>query len=125
MKTIFQDELSNLFMKTKDQSKFQIKDIKKGEGQEVLGGDYIVVHYKGTLGDGTEFDSSYSRGTPFKTRIGVGQVIAGWDMGIVGMKVGGKRKLVIPPQLAYGDQEMGIIPANATLTFEVELVGIE
>lgn len=112
-------------MPKKDTNKFHIEEIEEGSGNEVHGGDYIVIHYKGTLEDGTEFDSSYQRGEPFKTRIGVGQVIEGWDMGVLGMKVGGKRKLIIPPQLAYKDQEIGIIPANSTLIFEVELVGIE
>jgi len=104
---------------------FQIKDIKIGTGKEVTNGDYVTIHYAGTLEKGQKFDSSYDRGEPFKTRIGVGEVIEGWDMGVVGMKVGGKRKLVIPPQLAYGDREIGIIPANSTLIFEVELLGIE
>jgi FKBP-type peptidyl-prolyl cis-trans isomerase len=106
-------------------AKFSAEDIKIGEGEEVRGGDYIIIHYLGTLEDGTKFDSSYDRGQPFKTRIGVGDVIEGWDMGVVGMKVGGKRKLVIPSQLAYGDREIGAIPANSTLIFEVELLGIE
>lgn len=106
--------------------KFHIEDLKLGQGdREVQGGDYIVIHYKGTLLDGTEFDSSYGRGKPFKTRIGVGEVIEGWDMGVAGMKVGGKRKLTIPPKLAYGDRAMDIIPANSTLIFEVELVGFD
>jgi len=96
-----------------------------GKGQEVVGGDYITIDYKGTLEDGTEFDSSYSRGTPFKTRIGVGAVIAGWDMGVIGMKVSGKRKLTIPSELAYGDQEIGAIPAGSTLIFELELLEIQ
>lgn len=109
----------------KDSPKFKIEDKKPGEGREVLGGDYITIHYKGTLLDGTEFDSSYSRGTPFKTRIGVGEVIEGWDMGVIGMKVGGKRVLTIPPVLAYGDKSVGLIPANSTLIFEVELIGID
>ncbi|OGE31361.1 peptidylprolyl isomerase [Candidatus Daviesbacteria bacterium RIFCSPHIGHO2_01_FULL_44_29] len=110
---------------SKTQDKFKAEDIKKGQGKEVFGGDHIVIHYKGTLEDGSEFDSSYKRGQPFKTRIGVGQVIEGWDMGVVGMKIGGKRKLTIPSQLAYGDQEIGTIPANSTLFFEVELIDIE
>lgn len=106
-------------------TKFKAEDIQKGEGKEVFGGDHVIVHYTGYLEDGTIFDSSHKRGEPFKTRIGVGQVIEGWDMGIVGMKKGGKRKLTIPSQLAYGDQEMGIIPPNSTLIFDVELVDIE
>ena len=109
-----------------DSTKFKIEELKKGQGErEVQGGDYILIHYTGTLLDGTKFDSSHDRGKPFKTRIGVGEVIAGWDMGVLGMKVGGKRKLVIPPQLAYGNQEIGVIPANSTLVFEVELLEIE
>lgn len=107
------------------QIKFHIEDIKVGEGDEVHSGDYVVIHYVGTLLDGTMFDSSYDRGKPFHTRIGVGQVIDGWEMGIPGMKVGGKRKLTIPPKLAYGDRDIGVIPPNSALIFEVELVGIE
>lgn len=107
------------------QLKFKIEEIKKGEGEEVLGGDYITIHYSGTLENGQKFDSSYDRGQPFKTRIGVGEVIEGWDMGVVGMKSGGKRKLIIPPSLAYGDREVGDIPPNSTLIFEVELVSID
>ena len=110
--------------KSSDQ-KFKIEDIKEGEGQEVLGGDYVVMHYHGTLEDGTVFDSSYNRGTPFKTRIGVGEVIEGWDMGVPGMRVGGKRKLIIPSSLAYGDRSVGSIPAGSTLIFDVELLEIE
>ena len=83
------------------EDKFLIEDIKKGNGDEVQSGDYVIIHYSGTLKDGTKFDSSYERGSPFKTRIGVGAVIDGWDMGVLGMKVGGKRKLIIPGKLAY------------------------
>lgn len=106
-------------------SKFKIEDIKVGTGKKVTSGDYITIHYLGTLENGKKFDSSYDRGEPFQTRIGVGEVIEGWDMGVVGMKVGGKRKLTIPPQLAYGDREIGDIPANSTLIFEVELLEIK
>lgn len=106
-------------------SKFKIEDLRVGEGQEVIGGDYIKIHYKGVLEDGTEFDSSYNRGKPFRTRIGAGEVIEGWDIGVLGMKIGGKRKLTIPPQLAYKDQEVGEIPPNSTLIFELELLEIE
>jgi FKBP-type peptidyl-prolyl cis-trans isomerase len=107
------------------EDKLKVEDIKVGDGKKVSGGDYITIHYSGTLTDGTKFDSSFDRDEPFKTRIGVGQVIEGWDMGVIGMKVGGKRKLTIPPQLAYGDRELGVIPANSTLIFEVELIGID
>ena len=103
----------------------KIEDTQVGTGQEVKNGDTVVIHYKGTLTDGTKFDSSYDRGEPFETQIGVGEVIKGWDLGVVGMKVGGKRKLTIPPSLGYGDQAIGQIPANATLIFEVELIGIK
>lgn len=102
-----------------------IEDIEVGSGQEVKSGDIISIHYKGTLEDGTEFDSSYTRGQPFETQIGVGQVIQGWDQGVPGMKVGGKRKLTIPYQLAYGENGYGPIPPKATLIFEVELVTIK
>lgn len=105
--------------------KFKLEDTKVGEGEEVHSGDHITIHYLGTLENGQKFDSSYDRGTPFKCRIGVGEVIDGWDMGVIGMKVGGKRKLIIPPGLAYGDRAVGSIPAGSTLIFEVELLGVE
>jgi FKBP-type peptidyl-prolyl cis-trans isomerase len=103
----------------------KIQDEKVGTGAAVKSGDTIVINYTGTLTNGTKFDSSYDRGTPFTTQIGVGQVIKGWDEGVIGMKVGGKRKLTIPPALGYGDQAMGSIPANSTLIFEVELEKIQ
>ena len=105
-------------------SNLKIEDIQVGTGKEVVSGDNIVIHYKGTLTDGTKFDSSYDRGEPFETQIGVGQVIKGWDEGVVGMKVGGKRKLTIPPEMGYGNRAVGPIPANSTLIFEVELVDV-
>ena len=98
-----------------------IEDIEEGTGDPVVSGDTVVIDYTGTLPDGTKFDSSVDRGEPFETQIGVGQVIQGWDEGVVGMKVGGKRKLTIPPELAYGDQALPGIPAGSTLIFEVEL----
>ena len=103
----------------------KIEDLKIGQGQEVKSGDTITVHYSGTLLNGQKFDSSYDRNQPFETQIGVGQVIKGWDEGLLGMKVGGKRKLIIPPELGYGSQDMGSIPPNSTLIFEIELLAIK
>lgn len=108
-----------------EEKKLEIEDIKVGKGPEVKDGDTVSVHYKGTLEDGTKFDSSYDRKQPFETKIGVGYVIKGWDMGIPGMKAGGKRKLTIPYQLGYGKYGTGGIPGFATLIFEVELVKIK
>jgi FKBP-type peptidyl-prolyl cis-trans isomerase len=104
----------------------KIEDIKIGEGQEVKSGDIVVMHYNGTLENGQKFDSSYDRNQPFETEIGVGRVIKGWDQGVPGMKIGGKRKLTIPSDLAYGDNGIpGAIPPKATLIFEVELINIK
>ncbi|MGO8997511.1 MAG: FKBP-type peptidyl-prolyl cis-trans isomerase [Polyangiaceae bacterium] len=101
-------------------------DLVVGKGAVAKTGDTVSVHYVGTLLDGKEFDSSRKRGQPFVFTLGKGQVIRGWDQGVVGMKIGGKRKLVIPPALAYGDHGMGkVIPPNSTLNFEVELVDIK
>lgn len=103
----------------------KIEDLKEGTGPEVKQGDTVVVHYKGTLEDGKQFDSSYDRKQPFETKIGVGYVIRGWDEGIPGMKVGGKRKLTIPYDKGYGKYGTNGIPGFATLIFEVELVKIK
>ena len=106
--------------------KLEIKDVKIGTGPAAQAGDYLTMEYTGTLTNGTVFDSSKKPGrTPFKFMIGAGMVIKGWDQGIVGMKVGGTRKLVIPGSLAYGERAMGPIPANATLKFDVELKNIQ
>lgn len=111
---------------TQSMEKLKIEDITIGTGQEAKSGDTVVMNYLGTLVDGTKFDSSYDRQQTFETKIGVGQVIKGWDEGVPGMKVGGKRKLTIPPELGYGASGAGnVIPPNATLVFEVELVGIK
>ncbi len=106
-------------------TQMKVEELVVGTGKEVKKGDSIVIHYKGTLLDGSTFDSSYTRGQPFETQIGVGQVIKGWDEGVVGMKVGGKRRLTIPPLLGYGDRAIGPIPANSTLIFEVELIDVK
>lgn len=106
--------------------KLQVVDEKIGTGSAVKKGDTIEIKYVGTLTNGTKFDASADHGNGiFETQIGVGQVIPGWDEGIIGMKVGGKRKLVIPPSLGYGSQSVGSIPPNSTLIFQVELVGIK
>lgn len=108
-----------------ESSELKMEDIKIGSGKEAINGLKLTVHYMGKLTDGTEFDSSYTRGEPFTLTLGAGQVIKGWDQGLVGMKVGGKRKLTIPPQLGYGSQAQGSIPPNSTLIFEIELVKVE
>ena len=96
-----------------------------GTGDEAVAGKTVSVHYVGTLTNGTKFDSSRDRNQPFEFALGTGQVIKGWDQGVAGMKVGGKRKLVIPPDLGYGDRAAGTIPPNSTLVFEVELLGVK
>ena len=101
-------------------------DITPGTGASPAAGKRVTVHYTGTLENGAKFDSSVDRGQPFVFTIGVGQVIPGWDEGVMSMKVGGKRKLVIPPQLGYGARGAGgVIPPNATLIFDVELLDVQ
>ncbi len=101
------------------------EDIKVGDGAEAVSGKKVTVHYVGTLTDGKKFDSSRDRGKGFSFELGRGQVIKGWDQGVAGMKIGGMRKLTIPPEMAYGDKGFSnLIPPNSTLVFEVELLGV-
>jgi FKBP-type peptidyl-prolyl cis-trans isomerase FkpA len=102
-----------------------IEDTSEGTGAEAKAGQRVKVHYTGTLTDGKKFDSSRDRGQPFQFTLGTGQVIRGWDEGVAGMKVGGTRRLTIPPELGYGSRGAGsVIPPNATLIFEVELLDV-
>lgn len=105
--------------------KLIVEDLVVGEGDEALVGRLVEVHYTGWLQDGTKFDSSYDRGSPFEFQLGAGQVIEGWERGILGMRAGGKRRLTIPPKQGYGSKGAGdIIPPDAVLIFEVELLGV-
>jgi FKBP-type peptidyl-prolyl cis-trans isomerase len=110
-----------------DDSVLKCEDLKEGQGAEAKAGDTVEVHYTGWLTDGTKFDSSHDHGDkPFSFKLGARRVIRGWDEGVAGMKVGGTRKLVIPPGLAYGAEgHPPVIPRNATLVFEVELLKIK
>ncbi len=104
----------------------QIQDLKVGLGLEAKEGSEVTVNYTGKLEDGAKFDSSFDRNQPFSFTLGAGQVIEGWEKGILGMKVGGERKLIIPPQMAYGPSGIpNVIPPNATLIFEVELLEVK
>ena len=111
---------------TKASSGLWYTDVSPGQGDSAMPGRTVTVHYTGWLPDGTKFDSSRDRGQPFSFPIGAGQVIPGWDEGVAGMKIGGRRKLVIPANLGYGD--MGappVIPPGATLVFDVELLDLK
>ncbi len=104
----------------------QVDDMKVGTGAEAVSGKTVTVHYVGTLTNGSKFDSSRDRGQGFTFRLGAGQVIQGWDKGVAGMKVGGLRKLTIPPDMAYGARGFPpVIPPNSTLVFEVELLDVK
>lgn len=126
-------QLGNAFQEKKDEkekvittkSGLKYVDLKLGDGTEAKKGQTVAVHYTGWLKDGTKFDSSKDRNMPFEFKLGAGMVIKGWDEGVQGMKVGGKRKLIIPPELAYGKRGAGnIIPPDSELTFEVEFLRV-
>ena len=125
------DDLNNMTDNTdvntisaEDVDTLRIEDIAEGTGEEVKSGDKVEVHYIGTLLDGTKFDSSYEREEAFEFTVGEGSVIEGWEQGLLGMKVGGKRKLTIPSSMGYGETGSGSIPPNAGLIFEIELIEI-
>lgn len=106
-------------------NELQIDDLQLGDGKAVVKGALITTQYRGQLEDGTLFDSSYERGKPFQCVIGTGRVIKGWDIGLMGMRVGGKRKLFVPAHLAYGDRQIGEhIRPNSNLLFEIELLEV-
>lgn len=112
--------------KMADVKALKIDEVKKGSGSEAKAGNTVTVHYTGWLINGTKFDSSVDRGTPFTFHLGKGEVIPGWDKGVAGMKVGGKRKLHIPPDLGYGaNGAPPVIPPNSTLVFDVELIEVK
>ena len=108
-----------------DLTELIMEDLVEGEGEGAIRGDRLSVHYVGILPDGTQFDNSIARGAPFEFTLGAGAVIEGWDEGLVGMKVGGRRVLVIPPEKGYGERGTGGIPPNSTLIFEVLLLEIK
>ena len=118
-------DTNTLGAETTMNDQLEIVDEVVGTGVEAIAGKSVTVNYLGTLTNGTKFDSSYDRNEPFVFNLGAGEVIAGWDQGVDGMKVGGKRKLVIPPSLGYGSADLGVIPPNSTLVFEVELLKVD
>ena len=110
---------------TEIESGVRSEDVKLGEGAIAAPGDLITVHYVGRLTNGRVFDSSVDRDQPFTFTLGLGEVIRGWDEGLVGMRVGGARRITIAPDFAYGDQGVGTIPPNSTLVFDVELIDVQ
>ncbi len=129
---LFSEPIMNLFNLSTDssdnraeESSLVVEDVLVGSGTTVEAGDTLTVHYVGTLPDGKVFDSSLDRNMPYTFRLGVGAVIRGWDEGLVGMRVGGRRLLAIPPEYGYGAQAVGSIPSNSTLIFQVELLDVQ
>ncbi len=132
---LFGGQFLNLFMQddgsnqanvsASNRTGVSVQNIVNGQGETAGKGDMVTVNYVGMLTDGKVFDSSIDRKTPFTFKLGVGQVIRGWDEGVLGMKIGGKRKLIIGPDYGYGAQAVGTIPPNSTLVFEVELLGVQ
>ena len=120
-----QKQLEDQVKQQRDNQQLKSSDIKVGTGAVAASGKTVTVNYIGTLTDGKQFDSSYDRKQPFTFRLGQGEVIKGWDQGLIGMKVGGERKLVIPPSLGYGSQSASGIPANSTLVFDIKLEKIQ
>jgi len=121
--------VSGLITNNNEQNMDQIKEVQStdtvvGTGDVAVAGKTVKVHYTGVFTSGEKFDSSVDRGVPFEFILGVGQVIKGWDIGVEGMKVGGKRVLVVPPAYGYGENDYGPIPGNSTLIFEVELLEV-
>lgn len=119
-----QNEPGSKIVNTNNMEALKIEDVVAGAGTEARSGDTVTVHYTGTLTDGSTFDSSVDRGVPFVFTLGGGQVIRGWDEGLLGMRVGGTRKLTIAPEFGYGSQGIGPIPPNSTLLFEIELLEV-
>lgn len=106
-------------------NELQVEDLRLGEGKAVVKGALITAHYSGFLEDGSKFDSSHDRGKPFQCVIGTGRVIKGWDLGLMGMRVGGKRRLFVPAHLAYGERQVGaLIKPHSNLVFEIELLEV-
>jgi FKBP-type peptidyl-prolyl cis-trans isomerase len=122
---LLEESLRNNMTTQGELKQLVIDDVRVGTGVPVENGDLVTVNYIGTTKDGVQFDNSYVRGVPFSFTLGGGKVIKGWEEGLIGMKVGGQRILVIPPDMAYGNAQVGPIPANSVLVFTIELLTIK